>query len=533
MLKSIRQSSSPIDLLDFSDDLQHRYNSKSIPEDRKKRGQYFTPHGVARFMAGLFCTFTEHIKVLDPGAGTGTLSAAVCDRILRLRSPRSIEVVLYENDPAVTPLLEENMKHCRSALRKAGHSMTYEIRQEDFILSSPHVFEQLSLFESPKHFDMYDFVIMNPPYFKIQKCSEHALMMQRIVHGQPNIYALFMALSAELLRPRGELVAITPRSFCGGPYFRGFRRWFFERMSLGHIHLFESRKEAFRGANVLQESVITCTARLPKKPAAVTITTSVGGDLAQESPARQMRVSDVIDDSCKNMVIRIPETAEDARVMQLVESWPKRFTDHGLRVSTGPVVMFRATEFLLESPNGRSTAPLLAVHNIHPFATVWPLRKNGKPTALKVCAKSRARRLLLPTKNYVLLRRFSAKEQRRRLTASCFLRANASSAYIALENHLNYIYHAERELSEDETYGVAALFNSALLDRYFRTFSGNTQVNATELRTIPFPSLEKIIRIGNRIKSLRKITREKVEKITLDECDVKGRLESYLMEFAK
>src|SRR5262249_47831441 len=143
-------------------------------------------------------------------------------------------------------------------------------------------------------------------------------------------------------------------------------------------------------------------------------------------------------------------------------------------------------------------APLFLVHHVKPFATAWPSKKRNKPTAFHVCPDSL--RLLVPARNYVLLRRFSAKEERRRLTASCYLKDHASPRYLALENHLNYVYHARRELNVNEVYGLTALFNSALLDRYFRILSGNTQVNATEIRAMPFPDLEMISRIGNQIR---------------------------------
>jgi adenine-specific DNA-methyltransferase len=532
--KLLRQSERrTAELLDLSSQLQGQYEACTSPKERKERGQFFTPPVVARFMAGLLSTFPKHVRVLDPGAGTGILSAAVCERTLLLRSPRYVELVLYETDPTVIPLLDENMRHWRSVLKRAGHRLAYDIRGEDFILSNAHACHQPTLFDVRAPVGDFDTVIMNPPYFKIQKGSEYACMMNRIIHGQPNIYALFMALAAEMLRPGGELVVITPRSFCGGLYFRGFRRWFFERMSLRHIHLFESRKETFRGANVLQESVITSMVRSAKPPATITMSTSFGADLQRHPCTRQMATAKVMDDTCGNMVIRIPENSEDARVMDLVETWPKRFADHGLRVSTGPVVMFRATKFLLNSTNAKNAAPLLAVHNVRPFQTVWPVQKNGKPIAFKVCTESLNRRLLVPTRNLVLVRRFSAKEERRRLTASCFLKANEPWDYVALENHLNYVYHADRELAEDETYGLAALFNSVLLDRYFRTLSGNTQVNATEVRTMHFPDLETLSRIGRRIKTLPTFPASDVERIVLDELAVNGTIEQYLMELAR
>ncbi|MCH8149682.1 MAG: Eco57I restriction-modification methylase domain-containing protein [Planctomycetes bacterium] len=524
---------STAELLDLSSEFQGQYEARTSLDERKKRGQFFTPPPVARFMAGLLSKFPQRIKVLDPGAGIGILSAAVCERTLRLRSPRHVELVLYETDQAVIRLLDENMTRCRSVLKSAGHTLTYEIHAKDFILSNRHAFQQPTLFDVRPQLTEFDAVIMNPPYFKIRKNSAYARIMERTVHGQPNIYALFMALAAEMLRPGGELVAITPRSFCSGVYFRGFRRWFLGRMSLRHIHLFESRKDMFRSAKVLQESVITSTARTTKPLNTITVTTTFGADMLQEPHSRQTATTKVIDDSSGNMVIRIPENAQDARIMDVIESWPKRFADHGLCVSTGPVVLFRSTAFLLDNPNARNAAPLLTMRNVQRFETVWPLQANGKPAAFKVCTESLNRRLLLPTRNYVLLRRFSAKEERRRLTASCFLKANEPGPYVALENHLNYIYHAERELTNNETYGLAGIFNSALLDRYFRTLSGNTQVNATELRAMNFPDLETISRIGRRINTLRDFAASKVEHIILDELGVNGILERYLMEFAR
>jgi adenine-specific DNA-methyltransferase len=250
------------DLLGFSLEVQRRHEAHSSSAARKGRGQFFTPPSVAAFMAHLFSAFPARLRVLDPGAGTGMLSAAVCQEVLRLRAPRHVEFVLYETDRDAAALLAENMAHCRAALAGAGHRMGYTIHERDFILSAPSAVRERTLFDATVPGEQFDTVIMNPPYYKIAGDSEYARAMGRIVHGQPNIYALFLALAAELLRPGGELVAITPRSFTNGPYFRDFRRWFLRHVRLQHIHLFESRRETFREADVLQESVITL-ARIP------------------------------------------------------------------------------------------------------------------------------------------------------------------------------------------------------------------------------------------------------------------------------
>ena len=146
---------------------------------------------------------------------------------------------------------------------------------------------------------------------------------------------------------------------------------------------------------------------------------------------------------------------------------------------------FRSREFLRRE-RSNDTAPLLWMHNVRPFVTQFP-PKNGKPMHILVSDESS--RLLLPAKRYVLLKRFTAKEERRRLVAGIVEAKDSYSPFVGLENHLNYVYRASGELSKEEALGLAALFNSVLVDRYFRAISGNTQVNAAEIRAMPVPCL--------------------------------------------
>lgn len=503
------------ELLDFSCALEREYEAASSPDARKAKGQVFTPAEVASYMSRLLGELPRSMRLLDPGAGVGTLTAAVCQRVLELRYPSCLNVCLFESDDSVVPYLKQNLQRCERVLRDAGHSLTYEIIDDDFLHYSRQFRPQRELFGSPLDLELFDAVISNPPYFKINADSPYAGLLPNVIHGQPNIYSLFLAVSAEFLRPQGKLIAITPRSFCSGLYFRDFRRWFLRRMALTRVHLFESRKETFKEASILQESVITVSERLGEPATSVTVTRSFGRDFGGDLDAEILPSALVVDDSSGNMCIRIPESSADTEILKWIDAWPQRFADLGLCISTGPVVAFRATEFLCTTPDEPDTVPLLSVGNVRPFQTVWPLAKNGKPTAFRLCPESK--KLLLPTRNYVLLRRFSAKEEPRRLTASCFLRADQPTPFVALENHLNYVYHKQRELTDDEVFGLAALFNSALLDRYFRTISGNTQVNATEVRTMPFPDLATVARIGSRMLTDRDFTPDGVEQVVRGE----------------
>lgn len=65
----------------------------------------------------------------------------------------------------------------------------------------------------------------------------------------------------------------------------------------------------------------------------------------------------MFDDTCGRPFVRIPASEEDPAIADVIEAWPDRFGDVGLRIPTGPVVMFRATEFLLPQPNGLYFAP--------------------------------------------------------------------------------------------------------------------------------------------------------------------------------
>jgi len=114
------------------------------------------------------------------------------------------------------------------------------------------------------------------------------------------------------------MVAITSRSFCNGPYFRPFREFFLGQMSFEHIHVFESRKEAFRDDDVLQENIIFRAVKKPRNSVRVVISTSRGPD--STPVASTVRLPDLIngDDPQKN--IRIPADESGRQAIRL--PWP-------------------------------------------------------------------------------------------------------------------------------------------------------------------------------------------------------------------
>lgn len=485
---------------------QQQFDATTLPRMKRQRGHFGTAPAIADFMAGMFTDVPHRlIRVLDAGAGVGTLSAAICQRILHLRSPRQLILEVYENDPRIIALLEKTLMQCKRSLRAAGHEMTYLIRVEDFILDNA----KHSLFETTQE-SPFDLAILNPPYFKLQKASVHARAMTHLVYGQPNIYAFFMAVGADLLRAGGQMVAITPRSYFNGPYFKRFRKWFFDRMTARQIHVFESRTDAFQEDEVLQENVILL-AEKGGTPRDVVLTSSAGRNF-QRVHRHVLPYTKVVEDSTGDNLIRVATSGLEQQIIEVVDSLPHRFRELPFKISTGPVVTFRSRH-LMRRDRSDHTAPLLWMHNVRPFLTQFP-PKNGKPTHIVVSDASK--KLLLPAKRYVLLKRFTAKEERRRLVAGIVEPKDAYSPYLGLENHLNYVYRAGGELSKEEALGLAAFFNSALIDRYFRAISGNTQVNAAEIRAMPVPCLKTIQNVGQAIEKSSDRAAFNVEKTVGD-----------------
>jgi adenine-specific DNA-methyltransferase len=169
----------------------------------------------------------------------------------------------------------------------------------------------------------------------------------------------------------------------------------------------------------------------------------------------------------------------------------------GLEVSTGRVVDFRAREFLRKDPEPE-TAPLIYPCHFENGFVRWPLQDAKKPNA--IVSSDQTRDLLVPSGYYVLAKRFTAKEERRRIVGVLYDPTRLEAPMIGFENHVNYFHSRGRGVSPDLARGLVVFLNSTLLDRYFRLFSGHTQVNASDLRRMRYPSRRQLLRLGREMR---------------------------------
>lgn len=493
----------------FADRVGEWYAGRQTARLRKAHGLYLTPVAVADFMAQRLDVSRMCLRLLDPAAGAGVLCCAAVEALVRRKPrPAGIELVAYEVDEGLAEPLRIVLGRLADWAQTRGVQVLVRVETRDFVATCGQALRANGALSLPGDDgaprNAFDAVIANPPYFKLGRSDPRALALAEVVHGQPNIYALFMAVGGAMLRRGGRMVFITPRSFTSGPYFRQFRATFFQMIRPTHVHVFGSRTAAFRRDEVLQESVIFCGRREDGWPAgkrAETLAVSHSGGVVDIERAHRRTVPArvALDMQSKDKVLKLPASEEEEAALAIVESWPNTLQALGLKISTGPVVAFRAAGRIDTSGDVPAThAPLLWMSHVRPLQATWPLNA-AKPEYIR---REAADTILVPNRNYVLLRRFSAKEEARRLTAAPYFASDHAGPAVGFENHLNYIHRPGGDLAEDEAWGLAALYSTRLLDTYFRAINGNTQVSATELRSLPLPPRAAILALGRQVKAL-------------------------------
>jgi adenine-specific DNA-methyltransferase len=410
---------------------------------------------------------SECIHLLDPGAGIGSLTAAVA----AAAAPREIRATCYELEPGFQADLLDTLK--------ALDNTSANVEQRDFI---EHAIYLLAAGEKPN----FTHAILNPPYKKINTRSLHRFLLRKIGVETSNLYTCFLACTIGLCRPGAQIVCIIPRSFMNGLYFKPFRYWLLDRVAITHIHVFDSRDRVFSDDNVLQENVILRMI-VGGKQSNVQVTASYDQQFA-DTRQRICDFSDVVTPGDEELFFHVP--AFDLISPKALPGFTLR--ELGLDVCTGPVVDFRLREHLRMKPEPGAVPLLYASHFVN-GKIEWP-RESKKPNA--IVRNRETERWLMSNGCYVVLRRLTSKEEKRRVVAYLLDENALPGETIGFENHLNVIHRDRHGLPVTLARGLWIYLNSQSVDDYFRTFSGHTQVNATDLRRLRYPSLAELESMG-------------------------------------
>jgi len=461
----------------------------SKPKDvRKSFGQFFTSKATARYMAELLCIpKKEIINILDPGAGTGILSAAVLEVINKsYQNVKEVNLTCYETNSDIVPLLEANIEYMKSS---SHFLLKVNIIKENYIISQAIDFNGSSKLSTNHKFDI---IVGNPPYFKLAKDSPEALSMPEVCYGAPNIYFLFAAMSLFNLSKNGEMVYIIPRSWTSGAYFTKFRNYLLLHGKLTDIHIFSSRKKVFDKENVLQETMIIKMKKTSKNYPTIQITSSEGSDCYNTITKMNVPYNMIV--SGKEQYVYLITSIDEADVLQKVNSFKNPLPFFGLKMKTGLTVDFRNRE-LLRNEQGTNIVPLFYSQHIKEGRVLFPIGKENEYITDELPG------MVQHNRNYLFIKRFTTKEERRRLQCAVYL-SNQYPEYkkISTQNKLNFIDTIDNtEMSDELVSGLYIIFNSTLYDIYYRILNGSTQVNSTEINTIPVPCRDDLIEMGKRL----------------------------------
>lgn len=465
------------------DHIRKLTNTKLDPINKSKFGQYMTSNVIAEFMASLFSDINADTRLLDCGAGIGSLTVAATKKLKNISS-----VELWEIDPIMQDQLELNMQTLQ---------VPFSIYKQDFIFGA--VENLLS-----NKGERYTHAIINPPYKKINSNSAHRKELRKVGIETVNLYSAFLALTILLMESEGQIVAIIPRSFCNGPYYKPFRELILKECSIEHIHIFESRDTAFKDDDVLQENIIIKLVK-GKQILSVEISQSTNQNF-NDYQSKAIPFSEVIKPNDPELFLRINTNNQSQDENNKIFS--DQLSELGLAVSTGPIVSHRMREFLEQDPQ-TDTVPLFYPHHFVNKQLQYP-KDHKKPNAIRFAPETQ--KWLMPNNGfYVIVRRFSAKEEKRRIVANVINPNEIDKEWIGFDNCWN-VFHIKKHGFDYETaMGLACFLNSTVLDDYFRIFSGHTQVNATDLRNMKYPSLENLRILGNKYEV--EMSQEQIDKL--------------------
>ncbi len=454
--------------------LQIIHASNTSNEFKKNIGQFFTSKEIASFMSSLISVEGDIYKLLDSCAGLGMLSISTI-LFLVSKGVKKIHLDAYEIDIDTAKKLQDNLENLKKLL---NIDLSFKVFIEDFLLKETN--------------EEYDITVINPPYFKLSKDSKYRTNKNGLIKKSPNIYASFILKSINQLKKNGQLIFITPRSFTNGSNFEEFRNKLINDNCIEYIHLFNSRIAIFKNDKIQQENVIF---KIKRSSIQLEITIS-NSDCIEQLTSENLNIqkypSSIILNQSRKNIIAIPRNKKSMDLYLQLLNFTETFNQQGYKVSTGKIVQFRNKNIIDDwQPN---SIIVYNSHHISPNNFNLLEYKNSKKNKFFLM-RGEYQKWLIKNQNYIFLRRISVKESRHRIALGIYF-SEKSNEFLAVENHLNYIYHTSRKISKLEILGLAIFLKSELIDNYFSVISGLTQINASDIRDIPIPSKEYLESLG-------------------------------------
>ena len=275
----------------------------------------------------------EDVYVLDAGAGTGILSAAIVEKICKdgKDTVKQIFLTCYETDEELIPALKDNLERVR---KKCRHDykikLKVEISSESFLVACADAYRDTLFNDQIKKFDI---IVTNPPEEVLDKETAEAAIYSDVCAKDADTTVLFTALSSVLLKEGGQICALLPTKTAYNASLAKFRRVLLSRVYIERLHVFAKKAKAKYAADPTKKSMIF-KFRLGEAPENITVSSSYDdGSLENIILLPDFKYDYIVRGADKNVVL--VKNNDELEILNYVESQPETLSSLGLTMKTG------------------------------------------------------------------------------------------------------------------------------------------------------------------------------------------------------
>lgn len=465
-------------------------------EGERLFGQYYTPENIVETIIKLTKIDYEKLpekKLIDPSCGAGIFYLKIIDLLIMKKKALPIILSIVRNAFWGYDIDEVSLfltKLCICVHLKAQ----FAISNCDVVYIAKglndHFINTNTLLDDTYTFD---YVIGNPPYFKIKDSKSIKNKYKDYINGQSNAYALFLIWALNNVNQKGKICFIIPQSIRNGRYFELIRGKL-SQFNIKNIYYLDTRDRKKIFKDVEQAVMIIAIEKNHKKSH-----TKVFVNKSNYVTEGKFFQTDIISQER----FLIPESEDILNIVSILDRYLKfKDIEKDLVFGNG---LFVWNQKKKELNNEGNNLPIIYANYIRRNCFHFSPQKNNTDSARKPFCSPKEKANLIYKGKRILVKRTSSMESFERLKACLiddqFLMKFDKGYFV--ENHVNILYkidNKEEQIDIDRQLYILAYLCSDLANFYISQTNGNTQVSANELNNLPFC----IVGVDKIIKEMKK-----------------------------